>query len=132
MSHHQQTSDQPAGESAEPTQTAARQEQVEEGTLASHVLYRPDDLRACQAAEDAGHTGVQGVVRQPRPPPLTVEQPEAYQCGHGHQHTEAGDLELADAEQNGVDGGSFAATRPAFARGSRCASAESATRHWHP
>lgn len=65
------------------------------------MLTCPHDLGAGQAADDSGHRGVEGLIRPPRPTPFAVEQPEADHSGHGHQNTEARDLEVADAERNG-------------------------------
>ncbi len=48
-----------AGESAEPAEAAAGQEQVEERPLAPCMFDRPDELGACQAADDSGHRGVE-------------------------------------------------------------------------
>lgn len=58
----------------------------------------PDELGAGQAADNSDHRSVESLMRQPRPSPLTVEQPEADDRGYGH-HAEARDLEFADAKR---------------------------------
>ena len=95
--------DQAAGQTAEPAQAAAREQQGEECLITS-VFDRPHQLRARQPANDAGHPGVDGAVGQPTAAQLALKQPDAHQGRDRHQHTEAGDLELSDAEQDRVDG----------------------------
>jgi hypothetical protein len=91
------------GESSEPAQAAAGKEQVDERSLWTGVLDCPHELRAGKTADDAGYSRVHGGVWQPRPSALAIEEPEACQGGQGHEHTEAGDFELADAKQDWVN-----------------------------
>jgi hypothetical protein len=69
------------------------------------VFDGPQQFRSQQSADDADHACISGVERQPRPSQLAAKQPQADQCGHGYEDTEARHLERADLEQDGIHQG---------------------------
>ena len=90
---------QAAGEAAEPAQSTAAEQQTEDGFFAE-MLERPQQFRTDEPAEDAGNRGIHAVVRQPRAPQLTAEEPDAGQRSERHEYAEARDLEIADSEDD--------------------------------
>src|ERR1700681_3769831 len=96
-----QTSENAPGEAAEPTHSAAAQEEIHK-RLFANVLEHPEQLRPGHAADHAGDGGIERTVGQPRSWQLAPEQPQTDERPHSDEHTETGDLELADAEQDWI------------------------------
>ena len=86
------------------TSSCRRATQQAEQRLLAEVFGRPEQLRAEQAADDAGEPR-RRPRRAARPPRLAAEQPDADQRAERDHDAEAGDLEIADAEEDGIDGG---------------------------
>src|SRR5690606_8870298 len=67
------------------------------------MLDRPHDLCTGEPADDASYGGVDGLLGQPGPPALQIEEPDAHDRRQRNEHAEARDLEVTDAEQRWVD-----------------------------
>jgi hypothetical protein len=66
------------------------------------VFEYPQQLGACQSADDSGDGCIQCVRGQRRSPQFPMQDPEADQCPNRHHDSEAGDLEVADPEEYGI------------------------------
>src|SRR5581483_12377879 len=86
-----------------PTQAAAREQQLQNWRIRC-VFNRPQELRTEEATDHAENAGVGGVEWQSRATQLASKQPQAYQRGEGHHHTEACDFEVAAPKQHRVHG----------------------------
>ena len=71
------------------------------------MFERPQELGAEQPADDTDERGIDAFTRQVRPAQLSLQHPESDEHSQRHEHTETGDLELADSEKDGVDGASL-------------------------
>ena len=98
--HERQARGEAAGEPAEPAHAAARGQQPQQRLLAG-VLDRPQQLGADQPADDAGDTDVDDRVGQAAAARLAAQQPHADERAERDHDAEAGDVERADAEQDG-------------------------------
>ena len=95
-----------AGESAEPAHAPSVEQEVQQ-RLFANMFERPQKLRARESAEDADEGRVNALWRQVRSSQLSSQHPQAHEDSKRDQHTEASDLEVANAEKDWVDVASY-------------------------
>ena len=100
--HQPEAREESARETPEPAHAPSRKQKVSQGLL-SEMLHHPKQLRAQEAACEAGHTCIHGVARQAGPSQLAAEQPEPDEGASRDKCTEARDFESPNAKENRVD-----------------------------
>src|SRR6185503_5021108 len=98
---HDQGGPDAASKPAKPAHAATAEKQVSERLLAK-MFGDPEQLRAKETPENAGHRRVARRRRQATACQFPPEYPEADQGANRDQHAEARDVEIADAEERRI------------------------------
>lgn len=90
-------------QAAKPAEAAAREHQIEKRLLVQRqMLDSPDQLRSREAPEDRERRQVRDSAREASSAKLACEDMPSHDHAHGDQDAEAGDLKLAETEQDWV------------------------------
>jgi hypothetical protein len=99
--HNGKAGEHASREAAEPAHAASTQKKADKG-LFTDVLRNPKQFGAGETAHDPGDRSVKRIRWQTGSSELSTEDPETDQGTGCDEDAEAGDLELADSEEDGV------------------------------